>query len=78
LTAAIQPHAGELAKARLQLAWVAAMLETEEPVYSPGVARLRLLLRRGGSPLYEPERTGQLVWEVEAILDALEGREETW
>ena len=77
-TAAIQPHRGELAAARVPLAWLAAMLETDEPIYSPGVARLRLLLRRGGSPLYDPECAGQLVQEVEAILEAMEGREETW
>ena len=54
------------------------MLETDEPVYSAGVARLRLLLGSGGSPLYEPERRGQLLHEVEAILEAMEGREDTW
>jgi hypothetical protein len=77
-TAAPQPHTGELAYARLPLVWIAAMLETDEPVYSHGVARLQLLLSDCGSPLYEPQRAGQLLGEIGAILDALEGREETW
>jgi hypothetical protein len=78
MTAAIQPHRGELAAARVPLTWVASMLETDEPIYSPGMARLRLLLRRGDSPLYDADRPGQLAREVEAILEAMEGREETW
>ena len=57
---------------------MAALLEIDEPVYARGVARLQLLLTESGSPLYVPQRTGELRAEVEAILDALEGREETW
>ena len=57
---------------------MAALLETDEPVYARGVARLQLLLTDGSGPLYAPQRTGELRAEVEAILDALEGREETW
>ena len=75
---AIQPHRGELAAARLPLARVAALLEINEPVYARGVARVQLLLTEGGSALYAPQWNGQLLNEVEAILDALEGREETW
>jgi hypothetical protein len=77
-SAAVQPHRGELAAARLPLARVAAMLETEEPIYSRGMARLQLLLTRGGSPLYDPQRHGELLHEVEETLTALEGREENW
>ena len=57
---------------------MAALLEIDEPVYARGVARLQLLLTEGGSALYTPHQTGQLRSEVEAILDALEGREDTW
>ena len=62
----------------MPLARVAALLEIDEPVYARGVARLQLLLTEGGSALYAPRQTGQLRSEVEAILDALEGREDTW
>ena len=57
---------------------MAALLEIDEPVYSRGMARVQLLLTEGDSPLYAPQRAGQLRQEVEAILDAMEGREETW
>jgi hypothetical protein len=50
----------------------------DEPVYARGVAELQLLLTEGGSALYAPQRVGELLSEVEAILDALEGREDTW
>ena len=62
----------------MPLARVAALLEIDEPVYARGVARLQLLLTEGGSALYAPRRTGELRGEVEGILDALEGREDTW
>lgn len=78
LSAAVPPHRGELAGARMPLARVAALLEIDEPIYARGVARLQLLLSEGGSALYAPHRTGELRGEVEGILDALEGREETW
>jgi hypothetical protein len=77
-SAAISPHRGELAGGRLPLARVAALLEIDEPVYARGVARVELLLTEGGSVLYAPRRAGQLRGEVEGILNALEGREETW
>jgi hypothetical protein len=77
-SAAVPPHRGELAGARMLLARVAALLEIDEPVYARGVARLQLLLSEGGSALYAPHRTGELRCEVDGILDALEGREETW
>lgn len=77
-SAAVPAHRGELAAARLPLARVAALLEIDEPVYARGVARLQLLLTEGGSALYTPHQAGQLRSEVEAILDALEGREDTW
>jgi hypothetical protein len=34
------------------------------------------LLRDGGSPLYLPERRGALRHELEAILPAMEGRDQ--
>jgi hypothetical protein len=77
-SATVPPHRGELAGARMLLARVAALLEIDEPVYARGVARLQLLLTDGESALYAPHRTGELVGEAEGILDALEGREETW
>jgi len=77
-SAAAPPHRGELAGARMLLARVGALLEIDEPVYARGVARLQLLLTDGDSALYAPHRTGELLGEVEGILDALEGREETW
>ncbi len=77
-SSAVRPNREALEAARVPLTWVASMLETEEPVYAQGVARLNLLLTHGGSVLYEPKRRTQLAQEVEGILDALEGREETW
>lgn len=77
-SAAVSPHRGELGAARLPLARVAALLEIDEPVYARGVAQVELLLTEGSSALYAPQRAGQLRGEVEAILNAMEGREETW
>jgi hypothetical protein len=77
-SAVVPPHRGELHAARMPLARVAALLEIDQPVYVRGVARLQLLLTDGDSALYAPHRTGELLGEVEGILDALEGREETW
>lgn len=79
LSSAIPPHRGALADARLPLARVAALLdETAEPVYSQGVAMIRLLLTNGDGPLYSPRRQGELRRHAEAIVEALEGREDTW
>ena len=78
-SSAVPPHREELAAARLPLARVAALLDqTDEPVYSRGVAMSELLLTEGDGPLYCPARRGQLRRQAEAILAALEGREETW
>ena len=52
--------------------------EIDEPVYARGVVMAGHLLTEGDSHLYVPERAGQLRDEVEAIVDALEGREDTW
>ena len=76
-SAAVRPHGGELAGTRLSLARVAALLAGGEPVYCRGVARVQLLLTQGNSPLFAPERVGQLQVETDEILDALEGREQT-
>ncbi len=77
-SAVVRPHRGELAGAKLPLARVAALLDSPEPVYPRGVARVQLLLTDATSPLYAPVRPGQLRAEAEDILDALAGREETW
>ncbi len=63
---------------RLRLAGVAALLETDEPIYASGVAKAQLLLTEGNSPLYFPLHPGDLRRSVDEIVDALEGREETW
>ncbi len=73
---AVSPHQGELAAVRLPLAGAAALLESDEPVYSRGVAKLQLLLTEGDSPLYSPRRAGELRREMDSILAALDGREE--
>src|SRR5262245_50483077 len=78
LTSAVPPNRAELESASQPLTRIAEMLESSEPVYAQGVARLHLLLARGGSALYDPDHVGQLAPEVEEILSALEGREETW
>ena len=62
----------------MPLARVAALLEIDEPVYARGVARLQLLLTEGGSPLYAPQTGPAARARSRPILDALEGREETW
>ena len=77
-SAAVPPNRTGVEAARVPLTWVAAMLESQEPVYSQGVARVHLLLTSGGSALYDPRSRGQLAHEAEDILDAMEGREETW
>lgn len=77
-SAVVRPHRGELAGAKLPLVRVAALLDTQEPVYCHGVARIQLLLTDATSPLYAPVRAGQLRAEAEDILDAMEEREETW
>ncbi len=77
-SAAVRPNRRELEPSRVSLAWIAAMLGTKEPVYSQGMARLHLLITQAGSPLYDPTSSGKLAYEAEDILDALEGREETW
>ncbi len=73
---AIAPHQGELAAVRLPLAAVAALLESDEPIYSRGVAKVQLLLTEGDSPLYSPRRVGDLRREMDSIIAALAGREE--
>jgi hypothetical protein len=73
---AVSPHQGELAATRLPLAGVAALLESDDPIYARGVAKLQVLLTEGGSPLYSPRRVGELRREVDSILAALDGREE--
>jgi hypothetical protein len=78
-SSAVPPHREELARARLPLARVSALLdETDEPVYSRGVAMAQLLLTEGDGPLYTQARPGELRRRAEEIVNALEGREETW
>ena len=73
-TAAIQPPRIEVEAALALLTQAAAMLRTDGPIYCQGVARLRLLLSDGASPLYYASEPGELSKEAEAIVMALGGR----
>jgi hypothetical protein len=77
LSAAVEPHRDEVADAGPLLAQVGEVLRSRAPVYSQGVAMLEQLLKDGGSPLYLPAWPGALNHELELIIAALEGREET-
>ncbi len=57
-----------------QLRELAARLAQPGPVAAGGVARVRLLLRDGAGPVYNPECAHQLGRFVQAALDALELR----
>jgi hypothetical protein len=79
LSAAVPPHLDAVADARMQLVRIEALLDqTGEPVYARGVAMVQLLVTETDGPLYSPTRLGQLRLQAEAIIRALEGREETW
>ena len=51
---------------------LADRLEAPEPVDARGVAQVRVLLRDGESPLFNPGRANQLAEAFEAALEALE------
>jgi hypothetical protein len=73
-SAAIQPPRLELEEARLALTEVMAVLRSGGPVYCQGMARLRLLLTDGASPLYYPSHPDELTEVAESIIEALQGR----
>jgi hypothetical protein len=76
-SAALDPDRKEVAIARPHLIQVQALLRSKAPVYCQGVAMLERVLRDGGSSLYFPVRQRALTDEVEAIIGALEGRQQT-
>jgi hypothetical protein len=77
LSSAVAPDRKEMAIARPHLIQVHELLRSKTPVYCQGVAMLECMLRDGGSPLYLPARRGALSDELEAIIAALEGREQS-
>ena len=77
LSAAVEPHRGEVAAAKRRLVQVRELLRSSAPVYARGVAMLEGLLRDAGSPLYLPVRRAELNHTLGLILAALEGREQS-
>lgn len=77
LSSAVEPHHYEVVAARPLLIQVGEVLRSRAPVYSQGVALLEQLLKDGGSPLYLPPWQGALNDELEVVIAALEGREQT-
>jgi hypothetical protein len=73
---AVEPDREEVAAALPQLIELSELLRSSSPLYSQGLARLLLLLRDGGGPIYAPARQGALGDELLALIAALEGREE--
>lgn len=58
-------------RSRAELEELANLLLSSVPVDARGVARVRLLLRDGASPLYHSRRAGNLERAVEVALDRL-------
>ena len=77
-SASVTPNRNGLVAARVPLTWVASMLESDRAVSPRGVARVHLLLTHPDSVLFDPKIGSHLAHEAEDILDAMEGREETW
>ena len=74
---AVEPDRGEIAIAEPLLIEVRELLRSTAPVYARGVAMLKSLLGDGGSALYLPDRQGDLRNELELVVAALEGREQS-
>jgi hypothetical protein len=74
---AIEPCRDQVEEAGPLLIEIEDLLRSSAPVYSQGVARLELLLKDGGGPLYTPAWRGTLSDELEMIIAALEGRDPT-
>jgi hypothetical protein len=73
VSAAVEPDRTEVALAAPVLIELERRLRSEAPIYAQGVARLRLILRDAGGPLYTPASCGALKRELEAVLAAVEG-----
>jgi hypothetical protein len=76
-SAAVEPHRGEVATAEPLLMQVRELLRSSAPVYARGVAMLGGILGDGGSPLYRPIGRAELSRQLELIIAALEGREQS-
>jgi hypothetical protein len=75
-SAAVEPDRHEVLCARERLLQVKKLLESPGPVYVQGVALLKALLSDGGSCLYVPRWPEELSRALDAVIAALEGREE--
>jgi hypothetical protein len=76
-SAAVEPDRGEVAMAEPLLIQVWELLRSSAPVYARGVAMLRGLLGDGASPLYRPIARAELSHQLELIISALDGREQS-
>jgi hypothetical protein len=74
ISAAVEPHRGEVGAAEQRLVQVRELLRSSAPVYARGVAMLERLLRDAGSALYLPARRTELNHKLGLIIAALEGR----
>jgi hypothetical protein len=74
---AVEADRGEVWGAAAQLAQLRELLRSGVPIYARGVAMLAGLLRDGGSAVYLPHWRGQLSHELELIIGALEGRDQS-
>jgi hypothetical protein len=72
----VQPSRDEVAAVEPLLIEIGDLLRSTAPLYCRGIATVLTLLRDGGSPLYLPDRRGALQDELEAIIHALEGRDQ--
>ena len=74
---AAEPCREEIAEAAPLLKEIRSALRSDAPVYCHGVARLKLLLADGGGSLYRPVSAGHLAAELEGVIAALGGREDS-
>jgi len=69
----VRPAAAAIRACRAQLRAVADLLAGDTPVYAPGVARVRALLRDGTGPLYTDRCGEALDAALRAVRAALAG-----
>lgn len=69
----VRPAAAAMRACRAQLRAVADLLAGDTPVYAPGVARVRALLRDGAGPLYTDRCGEALDAALGAVRAALAG-----
>ena len=69
----VRPAAAAIRACRAQLRAVADLLAGDTPVYAPGVARVRALLRDGAGPLYTDRCGEALEAALRAVRAALAG-----